>query len=56
MGMDFQNEMEKSMLSPEARQKFDELVVLLAEQQRIGESPPGADENDPRKIIAAVIG
>lgn len=29
---------------------------LLAEQQRIGESPPDADENDPRKIIAATIG
>jgi hypothetical protein len=28
---------------------------LLAEQQRIGEPPPDADENDPRKIIAATI-
>jgi len=33
MGMDSQNEIEKSMLSPEARQKFDELVALLAEQR-----------------------
>ena len=32
------------------------ISALLAEQQRIGEPPPGADENDPRKIIAAVIG
>lgn len=29
---------------------------LLAEQQRIGEPPPGADEKDPRKIIATTIG
>jgi len=28
---------------------------LLAEQQRIGEPPPDADEKDPRKIIAAAI-
>ena len=29
---------------------------LLVEQQRIGEPPQNADENDPRKIIAAAIG
>ena len=29
---------------------------LRAEQQRIGEPPPEAAENDPRKIIAEVIG
>ncbi len=29
---------------------------LLAEQQRIGEPPPDADEKDPRKIIATTIG
>jgi hypothetical protein len=40
MGMDPQNEMEKSMLSPEARQKFDELVALLArEKYELGRPP-----------------
>ncbi|MFH1268473.1 MAG: hypothetical protein ABIK89_22350, partial [Planctomycetota bacterium] len=29
---------------------------LRAEQQRIGEPPPDAAENDPRKIIAETIG
>ena len=29
---------------------------LIAEQQRIGEPPADADENDPRKVIAATIG
>ncbi len=29
---------------------------LRAEQLRIGEPPPGADENDPRKIVADTIG
>ena len=29
---------------------------LRAEQQRIGEPPPDADENDPRKIVADTIG
>jgi hypothetical protein len=29
---------------------------LRAEQPRIGEPPPDADENDPRKIVAATIG
>ena len=33
MGKDSRNEMEKSMLSPQAQQKFDELVALLAEQR-----------------------
>ena len=33
MGMDSRNEMEQSMLSPQARQKFEELAALLAEQQ-----------------------
>ena len=32
MGMDSRNEMERSMLSPRARQKFDELVAVLAEE------------------------
>jgi hypothetical protein len=34
--------MEKSMLSPEAQQKFDELVALLAEE-RYGPSGPSGD-------------
>ena len=33
MGMDSRNEMEKSMPSPETRQKFDELVALLSEER-----------------------
>ena len=40
MGMDSHNEMEKSMLSPEARQKFDELVVLLAAEKYGPNGPP----------------
>ena len=42
MGQDSRNEMEKSMLSPQAQQKFDELVALLAEQ-RYGPSGPSRD-------------
>ena len=42
MGMDSRNEMKKSMLSPQAQQKFDELVALLAEQ-RYGPSGPSRD-------------
>ena len=40
MGMDSQNEMDKSMLSPEARQKFDELVALLAREKYNSGRPP----------------
>jgi len=40
MGMDSQNEMEKSMLSPEVRQKFDELVALIAEERYGPDGPP----------------
>ena len=40
MGMDSRNEMEKSMLSAEARQKFDELVALLAEERYGPDGPP----------------
>ena len=40
MGMDSRNEMEKSMLSAEARQKFDELVALLAEERYGPNGPP----------------
>lgn len=40
MGMDSRNEMERSMLSAEARQKFDELVALLAEERYGPEGPP----------------
>ena len=40
MGMDSRNEMEKSMLSAEARQKFDELVALLAEERYDPNGPP----------------
>jgi hypothetical protein len=40
--MDSRNEMEKSMLSPQAQQKFDELVALLAEE-RYGPSGPSRD-------------
>jgi hypothetical protein len=29
---------------------------LLAEQEQIGEPPPDADENDPRKIVSTTIG
>ncbi len=32
------------------------ISALLAEQERIGEPPPDADENDPRKIIARTVG
>ncbi len=42
MGMDSQNEMDKSMLSTEARRKFDELVVLLA-REKYGPGPPPID-------------
>lgn len=42
MGKDSRNEMEKSMLSAEARQEFDELVALLA-KQRYGPSGPSRD-------------
>jgi len=40
MGMDSRSEMEKSMLSPEARQKFDELVALLSEEKYGPDGPP----------------
>ncbi len=40
MGKDSHNEMEKSMLSPEARQKFDELVALLATERYGPNGPP----------------
>jgi hypothetical protein len=40
MGMDSQNELEKSMLSPEARQKFDELVAVLAAERYGPNGPP----------------
>jgi len=40
MGMDSRNEIEKSMLSPRARQKFDELVAVLAEEKFGPEGPP----------------
>jgi len=40
MGMDSRNEMEKSMLSPQAQQKFDELVALLAEERYGPSGPP----------------
>ena len=40
MGMDSRNEMEKSVLSAEARQKFDELVALLAEERYGPNGPP----------------
>jgi len=40
MGKDSHNEMEKSMLSAEARQKFDELVALLAEERYGPDGPP----------------
>ncbi len=40
MGMDSRNEMEKSMLSTEARVKFDELVALLAKEKYESGRPP----------------
>ncbi len=40
MGKDSHNEMEKSMLSAAARQKFDELVALLAEERYGPDGPP----------------
>ena len=40
MGMDSRDEMERSMLSAEARQKFDELVALLAEERYGPNGPP----------------
>ena len=40
MGKDSHDEMEKSMLSAEARQKFDELVALLAEERYGPNGPP----------------
>jgi hypothetical protein len=40
MGTDSHNEMEKSMLSAEARQKFDELVALLAAERYGPKGPP----------------
>ena len=40
MGMDSQNEMETSTLSPQARLKFDELVVLLAKAKYSSGRPP----------------
>ncbi len=40
MGMDSRNEMEKSMLSAEARVKFDELVTLLAREKYDSGRPP----------------
>lgn len=40
MGMDSQNEMHKSILSAEARLKFDELVALLAREKYDSGRPP----------------
>ena len=40
MGKDSHNEMEKSMLSPETRQKFDELMALLAAERYGPNGPP----------------
>jgi len=40
MGMDSRNEMEKSMLSPQTQQKFDELVALLVEERYGPDGPP----------------
>ena len=40
MGMDSRNEMERSMLSPQAQEKFDELVALLAEERYGPKGPP----------------
>ena len=39
MRMESRNEMERAMLSPQVRQKFDELVALLAEE-RYPDGPP----------------
>ena len=51
MGMDSQNEMDKSMLSTEARRKFDELVALLA-QEKYGPGPP--PRPSPRSKTSAI--
>jgi len=40
MGTDSRSEMERSMLSPEARRKFDEMVALLAEERYGPDGPP----------------
>jgi len=40
MGMDSRNAMDKSMLSPEARQKFDELVALMVAEEYGPNGPP----------------
>ena len=40
MGMDSQNEMDRSMLSAEARVKFNELVALLAQEKYESGRPP----------------
>lgn len=40
MGMDSRDEMERSMLSPQARQKFNELVALLAKERFGRDGPP----------------
>ena len=40
MGMDSRNEMERSMLSPQARQRFEQLVALLAEERYGPDGPP----------------
>lgn len=40
MGMDSRNEMDKSMLSAEAQQKFEELVALLVEERYGPKGPP----------------
>jgi hypothetical protein len=40
MGMDSQNELEKSMLSAEVQVKFDELVALLAKEKYESGRPP----------------
>jgi hypothetical protein len=40
MGMDSRNEMDRSMLSAEARQKFDELVALLSQERYGPDGPP----------------
>lgn len=40
MGTDSRNEMDRSMLSAEARQKFDELVTLMAAEKYGPSGPP----------------
>jgi len=47
MGVDFPDEMEKSMLSPQVQQEFDELVALLA-GERYG---PGGPRQQTRRLL-----